>query len=161
MTKAENPPSPPIDHLALRGAAESAALLIGDRVTSFADLDAGVGRLASWLLDQAGGPGERVASWSAKTRAACLMPLAAARAGLIHVPVNPLLKGPQVAHILADSGAKLLVTNQSRADMLGDALPVECVVQDLKIAEEVIDSGGQGLRSEEHTSELQSLMRHS
>src|SRR3546814_11349050 len=29
--------------------------------------------------------------------------------------------------------------------MLGDALPVECVVQDLKIAEAVIDSGGQGL----------------
>ena len=145
MTKAENPSSRPIDHLALRGAADAAALLIGDRVTSFADLDAGVGRLASWLLDQAGGTGERVASWSAKTRAACLMPLAAARAGLIHVPVNPLLKGPQVAHILGDSGAKLLITNGARADMLGDARPEDCALQDLKIAEEVIDSGGGGL----------------
>ena len=73
------------------------------------------------------------------------MPLAAARAGLIHVPVNPLLKGPQVAHILADSGAKLLITNGARADMLGEGLPDECAVQDLKVAEEVIDSGGQGL----------------
>ncbi|HET6526447.1 acyl-CoA ligase (AMP-forming), exosortase A system-associated [Sphingopyxis sp.] len=145
MTKAENPPSYPIDHLALRGAANAAALLIGDKVTTFAELDAGVGRLAAWLLEQAGGPGERVASWSAKTRTACLMPLAAARAGLIHVPVNPLLKGPQVAHILADSGAKLLVTNGSRADMLGDGRPEDCALQDLKIAEEVIDSGGQGL----------------
>jgi acyl-CoA synthetase (AMP-forming)/AMP-acid ligase II len=147
MTKAEKPPSRPIDHLALRGAADAAALLIGDRSTTFAELDAGVGRLASWLLEQAGGPGERVASWSAKTRLACLMPLAAARAGLIHVPVNPLLKGPQVAHILSDSGAALLVTNASRADMLGEARPVACAVQDLKIAEEVIDSGGQGLPS--------------
>ena len=145
MTKAENPPSFPIDHLALRGAADAAALLIGDKVTTFAELDAGIGRLAAWLLEQAVGPGERVASWSAKTRAACLMPLAAARAGLIHVPVNPLLKGPQVAHILADSGAKLLVTNGSRADMLGDGRPEDCALQDLKIAEEVIDSGGQGL----------------
>ena len=145
MTKAENPPSFPIDHLALRGAADAAALLIGDRITTFAELDAGIGRLAAWLLEQAVGPGERVASWSAKTRAACLMPLAAARAGLIHVPVNPLLKGPQVAHILADSGAKLLVTNGSRADMLGDGRPEDCALQDLKIAEEVIDSGGQGL----------------
>src|SRR3546814_932967 len=119
MTKAENPPSPPIDHLALRGAAESAALLIGDRVTSFADLDAGVGRLASWLLDQVGGSGERVASWGAKTRATCLMPLAAARAGLIHVPVNPLLKGPQVAPILADSGAALLAAVKMRASRRG------------------------------------------
>ena len=145
MTKAENSSSRPIDHLTLRGAPDSAALLIGDRVTTYADLDAGVGRLASWLLNQAGGPGERVASWSAKTRLACLMPLAAARAGLIHVPVNPLLKGPQVAHILSDSGAKLLITNGARAEMLGDGLPGECVVQDLKIGEEVIDSGGQGL----------------
>ncbi|WP_428683417.1 acyl-CoA ligase (AMP-forming), exosortase A system-associated [Sphingopyxis sp.] len=145
MTALQNPPSRPIDHLVQFGAADAAALLIGDRVTTYADLDAGVGRLASWLLDQAGGPGERVASWSAKTRFACLMPLAAARAGLIHVPVNPLLKAPQVRHILTDSGARLLVTNAARADTLGDGLPDECVFQDLKVAEEVIDSGGQGL----------------
>lgn len=145
MTTLENPPSRPIDHLVQFGAADAAALLIGDRVTTFAELDAGVGRLASWLLDQAGGTGERVASWSAKTRAACLMPLAAARAGLIHVPVNPLLKAPQVAHILRDSGAKLLVTNAARADMLGEELPDDCAVQDLKVAEDVMDSGGQGL----------------
>ncbi|HMO74995.1 MAG TPA: acyl-CoA ligase (AMP-forming), exosortase A system-associated [Sphingopyxis sp.] len=145
MTEPLSPPSRPIDHLALRGAADAAALLIGDKVTTYAELDAGVGRLAAWLLERAGDPGERVASWSAKTRLACLMPLAAARAGLIHVPVNPLLKGPQVAHILADSGAKLLVTNAARADMLGADLPETCAVQDLKIAEEVIDAGGQSL----------------
>src|SRR3546814_20564800 len=73
MTKILRPPSCPIDHLARRGAPDAPALLIGDRVASFADLDAGVGRLASWLLAQAGGPGERVARWSAKTRPACLM----------------------------------------------------------------------------------------
>jgi len=145
MTKAENPTSRPIDHLARCGAPDAAALLIGDAGLTFAELDAGVGRLAAWLLAQAGAPGERVASWSAKTRLACLMPLAAARAGLIHVPVNPLLKGPQVAHILSDSGARLLLTNSARAEMLGDGLPAGCVVQDLKIAEEVIDSIGDGL----------------
>ncbi len=42
------------------------------------------------------------------------MPLAAARAGLIYVPVNPLLKRAQVAHILADSGASLLISNAAR-----------------------------------------------
>ena len=145
MTKAENPLSRPIDHLPLRGRPDAPALLIGDRVTRFAELEAGAGRLAAWLREQTGGPGERVASWGAKTRVTCLMPLAAARAGLIHVPVNPLLKGPQVAHILADSGAKLLVTNAARADALGDARPVECAVQDLKVAEDVIDSQGPGL----------------
>ena len=145
MTMIQNPPSRPIDHLVRFGAADAPALLTGERVTSYADLDAGVGRLAAWLLDQAGGPGERVASWGAKGRATCLMSLAAARAGLIHVPVNPLLKGPQVAHILADSGAALLVTNGSRADMLGADRPDACALRDLKVAEEVIDSGGDGL----------------
>ncbi|HMN53090.1 MAG TPA: AMP-binding protein, partial [Sphingopyxis sp.] len=75
MTMIQNPPSRPIDHLVRFGAADAPALLIGERVTSYADLDAGVGRLAAWLLDQAGGPGERVASWGAKGRATCLMPL--------------------------------------------------------------------------------------
>jgi acyl-CoA ligase (AMP-forming) (exosortase A-associated) len=145
MTKAENPPSRPLDHLTRCGGADAPALLLGDKMLTFADLDAGVGRLAAWLRERAGGPGERVASWSAKTRLACLMPLAVARAGLIHVPINPLLKGPQVAHILADSGAKLLITNGARADMLGDGRPADCALHDLAEGEAAIDSDGAGL----------------
>ena len=142
MTKAKNPVSHPIDHLARRGAADAPALLIGERVMTYAELDAGVGLLAAWLREEIGGPGERVASWSAKTRLACLMPLAAARAGLIHVPINPLLKGPQAEHILSDSGAKLLVTNAARAEALGNGLPADCTLHDLKTAEEVVDLSG-------------------
>jgi acyl-CoA ligase (AMP-forming) (exosortase A-associated) len=47
-----------------------------------------------------------------------VLPLACARAGLVHVPVNPVLKRAQVAHILADSGARLLIANQARLAML-------------------------------------------
>ena len=46
------------------------------------------------------------------------MPLAAARAGLVHVPINPVLKHSQAAHILADSGAKLLIANGARLESL-------------------------------------------
>src|SRR3546814_17326090 len=53
-----------------------------------------------------------------KTRLACLMPLACARAGFVHVPVNPLLKHAQVAYILTDSGAVLLVGAKARLDTL-------------------------------------------
>ncbi len=141
MTKDLIPVSRPIDHLALCGEADAPALLIGDKVMSFGELDAGVGRLAAWLLKQVGTPGARVASWSAKTRLACMMPLAAARAGLIHVPVNPLLKGAQVAHILTDSGAKLLLTNGARAAMLADEFSGDATVVDLAEAETVIDGG--------------------
>ncbi len=46
------------------------------------------------------------------------MALACARAGLVHVPVNPLLRRAQVAHILADSAAALFVTQGPRAALL-------------------------------------------
>ena len=49
------------------------------------------------------------------------MPLAAARAGLVYVPINPLLKRAQVAHILADSGARLIIANAGRLATLSVA----------------------------------------
>jgi acyl-CoA ligase (AMP-forming) (exosortase A-associated) len=83
-----------------------------------------VGRLASALLEHDLTKGDRVATWLPKTLEACLMPLAAARAGLIHVPINPALRRTQVDHIIADSGATLLITAKARAETLGDTCPV-------------------------------------
>ena len=57
----------------------------------------------------------------------CLMPLAAARAGLVHVPINPLLKRAQVAHIVADCGTSLLIGTAARLATLEFAdLPKGC-----------------------------------
>ena len=112
-------PTPrPIDALPGMGATQDVALEDRAGIWSYADLDAEVGRLAQWLARQGHVPGARVASWLPKTRTACLMPLAAVRAGLVHVPVNPVLKRAQVAHILADSGASLLLTQAARAATL-------------------------------------------
>lgn len=127
MTKDLNPEARPLDHLALRGARDAAALTDKAGMMSHADLDAAVGAVASWLAGQGFARGDRVASWLNKTRLACVMPLAAARAGLVHVPVNPLLKRAQVAHILADSGARLLIAGPSRLKTLEDGdLPAAC-----------------------------------
>lgn len=103
----------PLDHLALRGADDATALVLRDGVFSYKDLRSRVSRLAGWLSTKVNAGG-RVASWVAKGEIGCLMPLAAARAGLVHVPVNPLLKRAQVAHILADSGARLLIGTPAR-----------------------------------------------
>ena len=84
--------------------------------------------MAGWLRQQVNEPGARIATWAAKGELTCLMPLAAARAGLVHVPVNPLLKRAQVAHILSDSGARMLIGSPARlatlepADAAGAAL---------------------------------------
>jgi acyl-CoA ligase (AMP-forming) (exosortase A-associated) len=111
-------PAFPLDHLALCGQEDAAALIIRGDVYSYKELNLRICRLAFFLRAQGLELGDRVASWVAKGEVACLMPLAAARAGLVHVPVNPLLKAPQVAHIMADSGALVLITNQGRAATL-------------------------------------------
>jgi acyl-CoA ligase (AMP-forming) (exosortase A-associated) len=105
----------PLDHLPLFGEAAAPALIIRERVYSYEELNLRIGRLAFWLAGQGFDAGGRVATWLGKGEVACLMPLAAVRAGLVHVPINPLLKAAQVAHIMEDSGARLLVTNAGRA----------------------------------------------
>ncbi|RJT26389.1 acyl-CoA ligase (AMP-forming), exosortase A system-associated [Chakrabartia godavariana] len=112
-------PTPyPLDHLTLRGDPDRVALIMRDETISYAALENLVGRLAAALRAQGLQRGERVATWLPKTRVACLMPLAAARAGLIHVPVNPALKRAQLAYILEDSGASMLIIAGSRAMLL-------------------------------------------
>ena len=118
-------PAFPLDHLPLRGAADNPALRIKDRVYSYQTLNIRVGRLAKFLADRGFVARDRVATWLPKTELACLMPLAAVRAGLVHVPVNPLLKPAQVRHILQDSGARALVTSAARAAQLGTYLDSE------------------------------------
>lgn len=117
----------PIDHLPMRGAAGDVAIEDKAGELDFAGLERAVGELAAWLAAQGLAAGDRVATWLPKNRTACLMPLAAPRAGLVHVPINPLLKRAQVAHILADSGAGLLISQEGRAATLeaGD-LPAGC-----------------------------------
>ncbi|BEV00956.1 acyl-CoA ligase (AMP-forming), exosortase A system-associated [Novosphingobium olei] len=113
----------PLDHLPLRGEAGAPALVLRSGTLTYAELDARVGQLAAWLRGKVSAKGERIATWAGKGELTCLVPLAAVRAGLVHVPINPLLKRAQVAHILADSGARLLIANAGRLTSLepGDA----------------------------------------
>ena len=121
-------PTPfPIDHVIEHGGDADPALALRDGTLSYADLITRVGRLAAWLKSQIPETGARIASWSAKGELTCLLPLAAPRAGLVHVPINPMLKRTQVAHILADSGAAMLIGTPARLSTLeqGD-LPDGC-----------------------------------
>jgi acyl-CoA ligase (AMP-forming) (exosortase A-associated) len=115
---APDPTPYPLDHLTLRGAPEAEALVVGEERLTYRQLDEAVGRTADALEAYGLAPGDRIATWMGKTRLACIMPLATARAGVVHVPVNPVLKHAQAAHILADSGARLLVANRARLESL-------------------------------------------
>ena len=127
MPSAPDPVPLPLDHLAERGQDDATALVLRGETLSFKDLRTRVGALAAWLAARVPEKGARIASWAAKGELTCLLPLAAARAGLVHVPINPLLKRAQAAHILADSGAKLLIANSSRLFTLEqEDVPFSC-----------------------------------
>ncbi|WP_336986343.1 acyl-CoA ligase (AMP-forming), exosortase A system-associated [Altererythrobacter aquiaggeris] len=129
MSAAPDPEPRPLDHLVLNGNDDAAALILRDRTLTYSELNDRVSRLASWLQSILPEAGARVATWAAKTELACLVPLAAARAGLVHVPINPLLKRAQAAHILSDSGASLLVGTKSRlGSLVADDCPANCAM---------------------------------
>lgn len=134
MTPSRPQPDPaprPLDHLAELagegGYGQAPALVLRDEVLNHHELRQRVDRLAAWLAREVPENGARVASWAPKGEASCLLPLAAARAGLVHVPINPLLKRAQAAHILADSGASMLIATGSRlASLESHDLPDDC-----------------------------------
>jgi acyl-CoA ligase (AMP-forming) (exosortase A-associated) len=66
---------------------------------------------------------ERVAIYLGKTIENVVSMLATSAANGVFVPINPVLKADQVAHVLKDSGARVLVTNRQRFDSLLDQLP--------------------------------------
>ncbi|ANY20784.1 Gramicidin S synthase 2 [Tsuneonella dongtanensis] len=118
----------PLDHLAERGRGTAPALVLRGRTLNHEDLRTRVGQLAAWLTGRAA-KGDRIASWAAKGESSCLLPLACARAGMVHVPINPLLKRMQVAHILSDSGAVLLIGTAARlASLVEGDVPEHCAV---------------------------------
>lgn len=119
----------PIDTLPACGAAGAVAIEDRHGRLDFAGLETAVGQTAAWLAALGLPAGSRVASWLPKTRAACVLPLAVPRAGLVHVPINPVLKRAQVAHILSDSGAAALVTQTAReATLAARDVPSDCRV---------------------------------
>ncbi|KWV96127.1 acyl-CoA ligase (AMP-forming), exosortase A system-associated [Erythrobacter sp. AP23] len=147
-------PTPfPLDQLAERGSAQAPALVLRDRVLSFDELRKRVALLAGWLAGQAP-KGARVASWAAKGELTCLLPLAAARAGLVHVPINPLLKRAQVAHILTDSGAVLLMGTKARLATLEAAdVPAGCKPIDEAEVFALTEDTGASLAPSDHDPE--------
>ncbi len=98
------------------------ALADGPRTQSYGELDVAVRQLAAGLQSAGLQRAERVAIYLPKSLENVAAMFATAMAGGVFVPVNPLLKPAQVAHILADSGARVLVTSADRLHGLHQAL---------------------------------------
>jgi acyl-CoA ligase (AMP-forming) (exosortase A-associated) len=68
------------------------------------------------------GAGERLAVYLEKREENVAAMFGASAAGGVFVPVNPLLKPEQVAHILADCDVRILVTSRDRLQQLAEVL---------------------------------------
>ncbi|MCY0910158.1 acyl-CoA ligase (AMP-forming), exosortase A system-associated [Massilia antarctica] len=109
------------------------ALRYLDKSLSYDELARCVEVAAQGLLALGLGRGERVALFLDKCEEAVLALFGAAAAGLVFVPVNPLLKPAQVGHILRDCGARVLLTSPARLATLdlelGRCPDLYCVLQ--------------------------------
>ena len=151
MSRQPDPIAQPLDHIAECGVSDDPALVLRKETLTHSELRKRVGLLAGWLVQQLPQSGARVATWAAKGELSCLMPLAAARAGMVHVPINPLLKRTQAAHILADSGAALLIGNAARLKSLEDGdVGANCAQMEEGQALEAAYASGQSLPASAH-----------
>ena len=98
------------------------ALCASGATTTYAELAEGVARFAGALVNARLKRHERVAVYLEKRLETVVAMFGAAAAGGIFVPVNPVLKAPQVAYILRDCNVRVLVTSPERLATLRDEL---------------------------------------
>jgi acyl-CoA ligase (AMP-forming) (exosortase A-associated) len=98
------------------------ALTLKGRTLSYTELAELIDRFATGLLALGIARGERVAFYLDKRFETVAASFGTTKAGAVFVPVNPLLKGDQVAHILRDCNVRVLVTTDERLRSIASIL---------------------------------------
>jgi malonyl-CoA/methylmalonyl-CoA synthetase len=94
------------------------------RLADGARLEQRTAAMAALLVRRGVAPGDRVA-WRARTTLAAVESLLAVlRAGAVLVPISPSATDAEVAHVVGDSAASVLITDDSRPVAPGEGLTV-------------------------------------
>ena len=102
--------------------AEAVALVSGEGETmTYRELGDRAARWAAVFTSRGIGRGDRVAFLGENQPAFVEVLFGAARVGIVFVPVNIRLAAPEIAHILADSGARLLVHDERQDVVAAEA----------------------------------------
>jgi acyl-CoA ligase (AMP-forming) (exosortase A-associated) len=104
-------------------APQRVALRLRGESLTYAELGSSIERCARGLCSLGLSRQGRVAIYLNKRFETVIACFAATHAGGVFVPVNPLLKAPQVAHILQDCAATVLITSAERLRDLQGVLP--------------------------------------
>ena len=112
-----------LHHLLARAGADAAiAVVDGADTLTYGALRARVAALSARLTGLGLAPSDRVAILLPKSIRECVAIFAVAAAGGAFVPIHPSLRPRQVRHIVADSGARALLTDLGHAEGLDGAL---------------------------------------
>lgn len=97
---------------------EKEALIFGEHRWTYRRLDEASNRLARHLLGMGLEKGDRIAAYGRNSDAYVVLWLAAAKAGLVHVPVNYALIGEELQYILNQSGSRALFFDPAFSDQV-------------------------------------------
>lgn len=100
----------------------AAAIRHNSQTLTYVELAASVRAFASGIAATGLRRNDRVAVFAGKRPETVIAAFGASLAGGVFVPVNTLLKPPQVAYILKDCNVRVLVTTPSRLSDLGEVL---------------------------------------
>ena len=104
-----------VHHLLARHQESTAiALQAGNNSLTYIDMYRRARQLSQVLLDMGVAAGDRVAFYLPKGMDECWVIFGISMAGAVFVPINPLLKAPQVGHIVGDSTARVIITDDQR-----------------------------------------------
>jgi len=109
-THAESQPSKP-------------AVILGDPTLDFASLNRRANRAANVFKGLGCEPGDRIAIMSFNSIAGFEIANGVRRSGTVVVPVNYRLRGPEIAYLLNDSGARVVVAGPDHVDAVAAAQP--------------------------------------
>ena len=128
---------------------EAVALRHGERELSYADLDERSNRLAQALLARGVGAGTRVAYLDRSSPEVVELLFAASKVGAVLVPLNWRLAAPELAAVLADCGAPLLIAGPAFREVAQRVRPPSLILvgEDYERwleAHEPRDPGGRG-----------------
>ena len=92
------------------------AVILGERGLDFASLDRAANRAAAAIEGLGCQPGDRVAIMSFNSIEGFELANGLRRAGIVVVPVNYRLRGPEIAYVVNDSGARVVVAGPDHVD---------------------------------------------
>ncbi|SEC58556.1 acyl-CoA ligase (AMP-forming), exosortase A-associated [Amycolatopsis tolypomycina] len=112
-----------LDALLTRGAPGDPAVTHKDRTLTYAELGDQVTRVARGLYRLGVRRGDRVAVYAEKRLETVVALFAAAAAGAVLVPLNPLFKARHIAHVTTDCTPKVVFTTAERLATVREAVP--------------------------------------